>query len=246
MKFLPLLLGVVVVGLGLAALLVYRGTVGGGVQATSAVTAGDDSGAYRTASGSDEARATASGATAEASPAPAPAPAPKSASPSASASTSTAPGFYALESRTLTGDPIALAEFEGQVALVVNVASKCGLTPQYEGLEALHRELEDRGFTVLGFPSNDFMNQEPGTPEQILEFCESNYGVSFPMFEKVHVKGEEQGEVFAFLSRELDEPSWNFTKYLVDRQGRVLYRFAPRTAPDDPELREKIEAALAG
>ena len=153
--------------------------------------------------------------------------------------------LYALRSHTLTGEPIDLEQFRGQVALVVNVASKCGLTPQYAGLEKLHAELKDRGFTVLGFPSNDFLNQEPGTPEQILEFCSSTYGVSFPMFEKVVVKGGEKGPVFAFLSRDLEEPTWNFTKYLVDRQGRVLYRFAPRTVPDDADLRARIETALA-
>jgi glutathione peroxidase len=153
--------------------------------------------------------------------------------------------FYELSSHTLMGEPIELAEFAGRVALVVNVASKCGLTPQYAGLEKLHDELKDRGFTVLGFPSNDFMNQEPGSPEQILEFCSSTYGVSFPMFEKVVVKGEGKTPVFEYLTRELEEPTWNFTKYLVDRSGRVLYRFAPKTAPDDPEMRAKIEAALA-
>lgn len=154
--------------------------------------------------------------------------------------------LYQLSTRTLTGEPIDLREFAGKVALVVNVASKCGLTPQYEGLEKLQDELKDRGFTVLGFPSNDFLGQEPGTPEQILEFCSSTYGVSFPMFEKGVVKGNEKSPVYEFLTRGLEEPSWNFTKYLVDREGRVLYRFAPRTTPDDPQLREKIEAALAG
>lgn len=153
--------------------------------------------------------------------------------------------LYALSSRTLTGEPIELKQFEGQVALVVNVASKCGLTPQYAGLEQLHDELKDRGFTVLGFPSNDFLNQEPGTAEQILEFCSSTYGVSFPMFEKAVVKGDAKSPVYQLLTRDLEEPTWNFTKYLVDRQGRVLYRFAPRTEPNDPALREKIEAALA-
>jgi glutathione peroxidase len=154
--------------------------------------------------------------------------------------------FYALETRTLEGDPASLSDFEGRVALVVNVASKCGLTPQYEGLEALHREFSDRGFTVLGFPSNDFMNQEPGSPEEILAFCSDTYGVTFPMFEKVHVKGDAQDPVYQHLTRELEEPTWNFTKYLVDRDGRVLYRFPPRTAPDDTDLRAKIEQALAG
>ena len=157
---------------------------------------------------------------------------------------SAAESFYALHTRTLLGEPVALDAFAGHVTLVVNVASKCGLTPQYAELEKLHAELKDRGFSVLGFPSNDFRNQEPGTPEQILEFCSSTYGVTFPMFEKVVVTGEQKSEIYQFLARELEEPTWNFTKYLVDKRGRVLYRFAPRTLPSDTELREKIEAAL--
>jgi len=157
-----------------------------------------------------------------------------------------ATSFYELQTRTLEGEAVSLADYRGAVSLVVNVASKCGLTPQYEGLEALHREFSERGFVVLGFPSNDFMNQEPGTPEQIRAFCSETYGVSFPMFEKVHVKGDAQGMVYRHLTRDLEEPTWNFTKYLVDREGRVLYRFPPRTAPDDPDLRARIEAALAG
>ena len=157
----------------------------------------------------------------------------------------TAGSFYALETRTLEGEEISLAEWDGRVALVVNVASKCGLTPQYEGLEALHRELSDRGFAVLGFPSNDFMNQEPGSPSEIRAFCSDTYGVTFPMFEKVAVKGEAKSPVYEHLTRELEEPTWNFTKYLVDRSGTVLYRFPPQTAPDDEDLRAKIEAALA-
>ena len=152
--------------------------------------------------------------------------------------------FYSLRTNTLTGDPIALSQYEGKVALVVNVASKCGLTPQYEGLEALHRELSDRGFTVLGFPSNDFMNQEPGSPEEILTFCSETYGVTFPLFEKSQVKGDAKSEVYRYLTRSLEEPTWNFTKYLVDRDGRVLYRFPPQTEPGDPDMRAKIEAAL--
>lgn len=159
--------------------------------------------------------------------------------------TTEAPSFYSLQTRTLEGEEVSLTDYEGKVALVVNVASKCGLTPQYEGLEALHGELADRGFTVLGFPSNDFMNQEPGSPEEIRAFCSSTYGVTFPMFEKSQVKGEAKSPVYERLTRELEEPTWNFTKYLVDRSGRVLHRFPPQTAPDDPELRAKIEAALA-
>jgi glutathione peroxidase len=153
--------------------------------------------------------------------------------------------LYDLSSRTLDGDAVELSEWEGRVALVVNLASKCGLTPQYEGLEALHREFGSKGFTVLGFPSNDFMNQEPGSAAEIRDFCSSTYGVSFPLFEKVQVKGEQKNAVYAFLTRDLEEPTWNFTKYLVGRDGKVLFRFSPRTTPDDPELRQRIEEALA-
>ena len=154
------------------------------------------------------------------------------------------PSFYELETRTLVGAPVSLAEHAGQVALVVNVASRCGLTKQYAALQALHEELSPRGFTILGFPSNDFLNQEPGDAEDIREFCTQNFGVTFPLYEKRIVSGDDPDEVFRFLSRDLEEPTWNFTKYLVDRQGRVLARFAPKTTPDDPELRAAIEAAL--
>ena len=153
--------------------------------------------------------------------------------------------LYDLATRTLEGQPADLAQYRGRVALVVNLASKCGLTPQYEGLEALYRELAPRGFVILGFPSNDFLGQEPGTPEEIRQFCSLNYGVTFPLFEKVQVKGDGRGEVYRLLTAELKEPDWNFTKYLVDAQGRVLYRFGPRTKPDDAEMRARIEELLA-
>jgi len=153
--------------------------------------------------------------------------------------------LWDLETRTLDGDPVALARYAGQVALVVNTASKCGLTPQYEGLEALYRELEPRGFVVLGFPSNDFLNQEPGTPAEIRRFCTTNYDVTFPLFAKIPVTGEGRDPIYRFLTRELEVPTWNFTKYLVGRDGRVLARFGPRTKPDDAGLRARIETALA-
>lgn len=154
--------------------------------------------------------------------------------------------FYDLTTRTLEGEEAALSEHAGKVALAVNVASRCGMTPQYAGLEALHEELASRGFTVLGFPSNDFGRQEPGSPEEIREFCSTTYGVTFPMYEKRHVKGDGKDAVYALLTRELDEPDWNFTKFLVGRDGRVLARFSPNTRPDDPELRKAIEEALSG
>ena len=156
-----------------------------------------------------------------------------------------ASGFYALSTRTLEGEPADLSQFQGQVALVVNVASRCGLTPQYEGLEALHKELLGRGFTVLGFPSNDFRGQEPGSAEEIREFCSTTYGITFPIFEKMVVTGEAKSGVYQFLTEGQDEPNWNFTKYLVAKDGTVLERFDPGTTPDDGDLRKKIEAALA-
>jgi len=153
--------------------------------------------------------------------------------------------FWDLETRTLAGEPADLADWQGQVALVVNVASKCGLTPQYEGLQSLYGELKDDGFVILAFPSNDFMGQEPGTPAEIREFCDANYGVTFPMFEKVKVKGGDKGEIYAWLtSSGLEEPTWNFTKYLIGRDGKIIARFAPSTKPDDRELATAIRSAL--
>lgn len=135
--------------------------------------------------------------------------------------------------------------FGGQVLLVVNTASKCGFTPQYEGLEALHSELQSRGFSVLGFPSNDFMGQEPGSEEDIQEFCTLTYGVKFPMFEKVVVKGDGATPLYRKLAAATGEaPGWNFHKYLVDRDGNVVAAFGSRTRPDDAELRAKIESLL--
>ncbi len=153
--------------------------------------------------------------------------------------------FWDLETSTLAGEPSELADWRGQVALVVNVASKCGLTPQYEGLQTLYGELKDDGFVILAFPSNDFMGQEPGTPAEIQEFCNANYGVTFPMFEKVKVKGRNKGEIYTWLtSTGLEEPTWNFTKYLIGKDGRIIARFAPRTKPDDPEMMAAIGTAL--
>ena len=152
--------------------------------------------------------------------------------------------FFDFETSTLLGDPLSLSKYAGKVCLVVNVASKCGLTPQYAGLEAMQKELGGEDFTILGFPSNDFQNQEPGTPEEIAEFCSKTYGVTFPMFEKMPVTGEKKSEIYQFLCADLEEPTWNFTKYIVGRDGKVLYRFAPKTVPDDPELRAKIQEAI--
>jgi glutathione peroxidase len=153
--------------------------------------------------------------------------------------------LFDLSTTSLEGAPAPLSEYAGRVCLVVNVASRCGLTPQYTALEALHEELAPKGFTVLGFPSNDFGAQEPGSPEQIRTFCATRYGVTFPLFSKRKVKGRGKDEVYRFLTRDLPDPSWNFTKYLVGRDGRVISRFDPKMPPTDAQLRNAIEAALA-
>jgi len=148
----------------------------------------------------------------------------------------------------LDGKEQALADYRGRVVLVVNVASKCGLTKQYEALEGLYEEYGDRGFVVLGFPANDFRGQEPGTNEEIADVCRATYGVKFPMFEKIHVKGPDQHPLYAYLTG-LPEPiggpvAWNFQKYLVDRNGEVVARFEPEVTPRDPAVVARIEALL--
>jgi len=156
--------------------------------------------------------------------------------------------FYDLEASSLEGEPVALDEFRGQVSLVVNTASQCGYTPQYEALQALQEEYGERGFSVLAFPSGDFGGQEFDTPGEIREFCDSRYGVGFPLFAKSRVKeGEGQSPVFAFLGQATGSlPGWNFGKYLVDREGRVLGFYATPVDPAGEELRGAIEQALAG
>lgn len=149
--------------------------------------------------------------------------------------------------RTLAGkDSSSLCEqFEGQVLLVVNTASKCGFTPQYEGLEALHQRLKGRGFAVIGFPSNDFMGQEPGTEQEIQEFCTLTYGVKFPMFEKLNVKGEAAHPFYRALTEATgQEPGWNFHKYLIDRSGKAVASFGSRVKPDDAEMLRQIDELL--
>jgi len=138
------------------------------------------------------------------------------------------------------------SSYAGQVLLVVNTASKCGFTPQYEALEAMHAKYKEQGFAVLGFPSNDFMGQEPGTEKQIQEFCRLTYGVKFPMFEKVQVKGRDATPFYKQLAAETGKaPAWNFHKYLIDRNGRVVASFGSRTTPDDPEFVAKVESLIA-
>jgi len=153
--------------------------------------------------------------------------------------------LWDMNTLALDGAEVELSRFDGQVALVINLASKCGLTPQYEGLEALYKERQADGLVILGFPSNDFMGQEPGTAEEIREFCSTNYGVTFPLMAKIQVKGDGRDEIYNWLiAGGLEEPTWNFTKYLVGRDGKVIARFAPRTKPDDPELLAAIDKAL--
>ncbi|PSL08560.1 glutathione peroxidase [Haloactinopolyspora alba] len=154
--------------------------------------------------------------------------------------------------RTIDGVAATLGDYEGQVLLVVNVASKCGLTPQYEGLERLQRRYADRGFTVLGFPSNQFGGQEPGTAEEIETFCSTTYGVTFPLFEKADVNGADRQPLYAELTRvpdatgEAGDVQWNFEKFLVGPDGAVTGRFRPRTEPESEDVVGAIEAHLPG
>lgn len=157
---------------------------------------------------------------------------------------------YDISLRALDGTPASLEDYRGKAVLIVNVASKCGLTPQYTGLQALHERYAPRGFAVLGFPCNQFGAQEPGTSEQISEFCTTNYGVTFPMFEKVAVNGPDRHPLYVELTAVADatgkagDIEWNFEKFLVTPQGSVQ-RFRPKTKPDDPALVSAIEAALS-
>ncbi|MFV0433400.1 MAG: glutathione peroxidase [Leucobacter sp.] len=148
---------------------------------------------------------------------------------------------------TLQGEARPLSDFDGEVVLVVNTASKCGFTPQYEGLQRLYDTYRDRGFTILGFPSNEFAGQEPGSSTEIEEFCSLNYGVTFPMFEKIRVNGKRAHPLYRWLKEEQggvlgDGIKWNFTKFLVGRDGRVIARYAPKTEPQ--ALAADIETEL--
>lgn len=158
----------------------------------------------------------------------------------------TVQSLYDLKTKTLDGQPADLGAFRGKVSLVVNVASKCGYTPQYEGLETLQKEMEGRGVNVLGFPSNDFGQQEPGTAAEIGEFCRLTYGVTFPMFEKVVTRpGASQSPVYTFLGASGHLPAWNFSKYVVGKDGKVVAFFPSQVTPEDPALRAAIAKALA-
>jgi glutathione peroxidase len=152
--------------------------------------------------------------------------------------------LYDLTADTLDGSPKHLSDYKGKVLVVVNTASECGFTPQYAGLEKLYEDYKDKGVVVLGFPSNDFGGQEPGTAAEIKTFCEKNYHVTFPMFAKVKVVGDGQSPVYKFLAEGHGEPKWNFHKYVVGKDGKVRAAFASATKPDSPALKSAIDAAL--
>jgi glutathione peroxidase len=158
--------------------------------------------------------------------------------------------LYDIPLKTLSGEDATLGERKGKALLVVNVASKCGLTSQYEGLEALHERYADRGFSVLGFPCNQFFGQEPGTNEEIASFCSTTYGVTFPLFDKVDVNGPDQHPLYAELNEKVDadgkagDVTWNFEKFLISPDGEVVARFRPQVVPEDPELVKAVEEQL--
>ncbi len=159
--------------------------------------------------------------------------------------------MYDFTLKNIDGQDVKLDAYRGKVTMLVNTASKCGLTPQYEGLQTIYDRYKDKGFTVLGFPANNFMGQEPGTEKEIKEFCTLNYKVTFPMFSKISVKGEDQHPLYTFLTHKDTNPgfegdiTWNFEKFLADKNGKIVARFSPKTKPDDPEIIKAIEAELA-
>lgn len=160
--------------------------------------------------------------------------------------------MYEFTMKDIDGKDVKLDAYKGKVAMIVNVASKCGLTPQYEGLEALYEKYKDKGFVILGFPANNFMGQEPGTEKEIKEFCTLKYNVTFPMFAKISVKGTDQHPFYTFLTNKQSNPgfdgdiTWNFEKFLADKNGKIIARFSPKTVPGDPEIGKAIETALVG
>ena len=169
------------------------------------------------------------------------------------ATTQAAPakGVYDFTLKSIDGQPTPLSEYHGKVLLLVNVASRCGFTPQYTALESIYEKYKDRGLVIVGIPANNFMSQEPGTNEEIKTFCTKKYNVSFPMMSKISVKGEDQTPLYQFLTSKSDDPNfggeikWNFTKFLFDRNGNPVARFEPAVKPDSPEVTSAIESALA-
>jgi glutathione peroxidase len=160
-----------------------------------------------------------------------------------------ASGIYSFTLPSIDGEPMPLANFKGKVVLLVNVASRCGFTPQYTGLEAVYNKYKDQGFVILGFPANNFGGQEPGTNQEIKTFCSTKYSVTFPIYGKVSVKGDDQTPLYQYLTKEADpthsgDIKWNFTKFLVDRNGNVVERFESKVTPDSPEVTSAIEKLL--
>jgi glutathione peroxidase len=161
-----------------------------------------------------------------------------------------ASSLYEFTPNSIDGAPMPLAKFQGKVMLIVNVASKCGFTPQYEGLEAVYEKYKDQGLVIVGFPANNFMAQEPGTDAEIKTFCSTKYNVKFPMYSKISVKGNDKAPLYQFLTDPATNPSfageikWNFTKFLVDRNGKVIARFESPVKPESPEVTAAIEKAL--
>jgi glutathione peroxidase len=158
-------------------------------------------------------------------------------------------GIYGFTLNSIDGKPAPLADYKGKVVLLVNVASQCGYTPQYSGLEATYEKYKDQGFVILGFPANNFGAQEPGTNEEIKTFCTRKYSVTFPMYAKISVKGDDQAPLYAYLTKETGtgiagEIKWNFTKFLVDRDGKVVQRFEPAVTPDSKDVTAAIEKQL--
>src|SRR5271155_2078234 len=163
-----------------------------------------------------------------------------------SASLFAASSIYEFTLPSIDGKPLPLANFKGKVVLVVNVASRCGFTPQYSALEATYEKYKDKGFVILGFPANNFGSQEPGTNAEIKTFCQSKYSVTFPMYGKVSVKGDDQTPLYTYLTKEANpavagDIKWNFAKFLVDRNGKVVARFEPDVTPDSPQLTAEID-----
>ena len=160
-----------------------------------------------------------------------------------------ASSIYEFTLPSIDGKPLPLANFKGKVVLVVNVASRCGFTPQYSALESTYEKYKDQGFVILGFPANNFGKQEPGTNQEIKTFCQTKYSVTFPMYAKVSVKGDDQTPLYAYPTTQANpaaagEIKWNFTKFLVDRNGNVVKRFEPDVTPDSPEVIAAIQQAL--
>ena len=161
-----------------------------------------------------------------------------------------ASSIYDFTLNSITGQPVPLEQYKGKVVLLVNVASKCGYTPQYKGLEALYKKYESKGLVILGFPANNFGSQEPGTNAEIQTFCSRTYSVTFPMFAKISVKGEDKAPLYQYLTDKKANPEtggeigWNFTKFLVDRSGKIVARFDSKIEPESSEVTKTIEAAL--